>query len=98
MRAPEKVRNYVGLLFVLPVCLLFFWPEYWSGGFSLEPKDTAVFDVLRDLLGGPSWSNRNTAAGLWWGLLLVSLGAVWFGRAALGKLVIRAGARAHDAV
>jgi hypothetical protein len=91
---PEKKRNYVGLLFAVPVCLAFFWPEYWARGFELVPKRTALFDVLADMAGGPAWSNSRTAIWLWWGLLLLSLGAVWRWRAALGGLLIRA----HSAV
>lgn len=96
--APEKVRNYVGLLFVVPVCLLFLWPDYWSSGFELAPRETAIFDVLSDLIGGPTWSRYRTATWLWWALFLVSLGVIWRWRATLGGLLVRSAASVHNSV
>lgn len=94
----EKKRNYVGLMFAVPVLLAFFWPEYWARGFELIPRRTALFDVFAELAGDPAWSRSGKAIWLWWSLLLLSLWAVWRWRAALGGLLVRVGAKAHDAV
>lgn len=100
----QKRRNYLGLLFVIPILLIFLISEYRSRTFTYDPEETKVHkwieDILQALLGGGRWHTSYSGEALfgWWLLLCCCVYVVWRNRAKLGGLVVQGAAAFHRKV
>lgn len=100
----QKLQSYLGLLFVVPVLLLFFVSEYRHRTFAGDPEETKLHDVIQNLFealfGRGRWYAGASSEPFytWWVLLGCCTFLVWKYRAKLGGLLIRAATALHKRV
>lgn len=100
----QKLQNHLGLLFIVPVLLIFFISGYRNRTFAGNPEDTKIHDVIQKLFemwfGRGNWyaGASNEALYAWWLLLGGCIFLVWKYRTKLGGLLIRATTALHGGV